>query len=324
MKKLLLIEDHQEIRENTAEILELAGYEVYTAENGKIGVELARTCNPDVVICDLMMPVLDGYGVLHLLQRDQNLKNVPFIFLTAKADRADQRRAMESGADDFVSKPFTEMELLTAIETRLAKASQNQTPGAHARLGGQKERKAWAEKLFEIPEAKRFSLKKRCNIFQEGNLAQQVVLVEKGIVKTFNTNSFGKVLITDLYFKNELVGLPDVLVNQTFNISAETVTDAEIAVVSQHDFQEYLNNQPKEAEALSAFLAVDLIQKQKQLLDMAYTPMRDRVENLTADLETRLKQNDFKEGLHVFTREELAHMAGTATESLIRVLTGKQ
>ena len=324
MKKILLIEDHPEIRENTAEILQLAGYEVSSAENGKIGIEMARANQPDLIICDIMMPILDGFGVLHVLQRDRNLQHVPFIFLTAKSDRADQRKAMELGADDFVTKPFTEMELLSAIEIRISKATSLVASHGQARLGGEKERMAWSQKLFSTPRTKRFSVKKKNTIFQEGNLAQQLVLVEKGIVKSFSTNSFGKILISDLYLKNEMVGIADVLLNQAFSTSAEAVSDCELAVISQHDFQEYLDQHPKEAEMISTFLAFDLIQKQKQLLDMAYTPMRERVENLIHHLEMRLENNHAPEINHCFTREELAQMAGTATESLIRVLAGKQ
>jgi DNA-binding response OmpR family regulator len=122
MKKILLIEDHKEIRENTAEILELAGYEVFASENGKIGVEIARENPPDLVVCDIMMPVLDGFGVLHLFRRDDFLSQIPFIFMTAKAERADQRKAMELGADDYLTKPFTELELLAAVEARFQKS----------------------------------------------------------------------------------------------------------------------------------------------------------------------------------------------------------
>ena len=87
MLRVLLIEDNDEIRENTAEILELANYKVDTAPNGKIGVEKALENAPDLIICDVMMPVLDGYGVLHLIQKNENLKTIPFIFLTAKSEK---------------------------------------------------------------------------------------------------------------------------------------------------------------------------------------------------------------------------------------------
>src|SRR6185369_7384575 len=97
MKNILLIEDNQDVRENIAEILELANYEVTQAENGKIGVELAQTKKPDLIICDIMMPVLDGYGVIHLLSKSQETASIPFIFLTAKSERGDFRKGMEMG-----------------------------------------------------------------------------------------------------------------------------------------------------------------------------------------------------------------------------------
>ncbi|HTH32036.1 MAG TPA: response regulator, partial [Lacibacter sp.] len=122
MKKILLIEDNDDIRENTAEILELANYKVVTAANGKLGIETALSEQPDLIVCDIMMPVLDGYGVLHALHKNESVKNIPFIFLTAKTERSDLRRGMELGADDYITKPFSGTELLNAIEGRLKKA----------------------------------------------------------------------------------------------------------------------------------------------------------------------------------------------------------
>src|SRR6187402_1754729 len=122
MRRLLVIDDHEDIRENTAEILSLAGYETFTAENGKRGVEVAIREKPDLVICDIMMPELDGYGVLHLLRKNPLTQTIPFIFLTAKTERSDFRKGMELGADDYITKPFDDNELLSAVEVRLRKS----------------------------------------------------------------------------------------------------------------------------------------------------------------------------------------------------------
>src|ERR1043165_763700 len=121
-KRILVIDDNNDLRENTAEILDLAGYETLTAENGKRGVEIATKEKPDMIVCDIMMPELDGYGVLHLLRKNADTQNIPFIFLTAKTERSDFRKGMEMGADDYVTKPFEDIELLNAIEVRLKKA----------------------------------------------------------------------------------------------------------------------------------------------------------------------------------------------------------
>src|SRR4051794_20064495 len=121
-KTILVIDDNKDIRENTAEILELAGYKAITAENGKQGVELAVKEKPSVIVCDIMMPELDGYGVLHLLRKNQQTQYIPFIFLTAKTERGDFRKGMEMGADDYITKPFEDIELLNAVEVRLKKS----------------------------------------------------------------------------------------------------------------------------------------------------------------------------------------------------------
>src|ERR1035438_8264745 len=121
MKTILLIEDNNEMRENIAEILELSNFNVLSAKNGKIGVEIANKQKPDLIICDIMMPELDGYGVLHILGKNPDTMTIPFIFLTAKAEKSDFRKGMNLGADDYITKPFSDIELLDAIEMRLKK-----------------------------------------------------------------------------------------------------------------------------------------------------------------------------------------------------------
>ena len=124
MKKILIIEDNDDIRENLAEILELAGYEAHTAENGKKGVEKAEQIVPDLILCDVMMPVLDGYGVLSIVNKKPVLADIPFVFLTAKAEKTDFRYGMNLGADDYITKPFETNELLSVIEMRLVKSDK--------------------------------------------------------------------------------------------------------------------------------------------------------------------------------------------------------
>ena len=121
MKKILLIEDNKDIRDNTSEILELSSYKVIIADDGKNGVEKAIKYAPDLIICDIMLPMLDGYGVIHAIQRNDAIKNIPFIFLTAKTEREDFRKGMDLGADDYITKPFEATELLRAVDSRLKK-----------------------------------------------------------------------------------------------------------------------------------------------------------------------------------------------------------
>lgn len=121
MKKVLVIEDEESIRENILDLLDAEDFEAKGAENGLVGVQLARQFCPDMILCDVMMPELDGYGVLTTLRKDPATATIPFIFLTAKADRADLRQGMSLGADDYVTKPCTPAELLSAIGIRLEK-----------------------------------------------------------------------------------------------------------------------------------------------------------------------------------------------------------
>ena len=121
MKKILIIEDDRVIRENILEIVEAENFKAIGAENGSLGLRLAKQNVPDLIICDVMMPELDGYGVLKELRKDPVTAAIPFIFLTALADRADTRKGMEMGADDYLTKPCTPQELLNAIATRLQK-----------------------------------------------------------------------------------------------------------------------------------------------------------------------------------------------------------
>jgi DNA-binding NarL/FixJ family response regulator len=119
MKKILVIEDEPEMRRNIATLLRYRDYEAIEAENGRKGVELARRVKPDLILCDVMMPELDGYGVLQALQQDTSLALVPFIFLTAKGEKEDLRSGMNLGADDYLTKPVANNDLVNAIEARL-------------------------------------------------------------------------------------------------------------------------------------------------------------------------------------------------------------
>jgi two-component system alkaline phosphatase synthesis response regulator PhoP len=121
MTKILVIEDEKGVQDNVIDILELEGFKVIAADNGLLGVLMARAEQPNLIICDIMMPELDGYGVLEQLRQDPTTATIPFIFLTAKAEVVDLRQGMESGADDYLTKPFTPLELRKAVAVRLQK-----------------------------------------------------------------------------------------------------------------------------------------------------------------------------------------------------------
>lgn len=127
-KKILVIEDEPEMRRNLATILRMEDFHPLTAENGRVGLESARANKPDVILCDVMMPELDGYGVIAALRADPETVAVPFIFLTAKGEKPDIRAGMNLGADDYLTKPVPKADLLAAIRSRLERAAQQSIP----------------------------------------------------------------------------------------------------------------------------------------------------------------------------------------------------
>jgi len=130
MTRILIVEDQREMRENLATILEMEGYAVLRAADGSDGLDLARRERPDLILCDVMMPELDGYGVLRALRADPATADIPFIFLTAKGDKREQRAGMNLGADDYLTKPVTVSDLLNAVVARMARAAQRTTEPA--------------------------------------------------------------------------------------------------------------------------------------------------------------------------------------------------
>src|SRR6218665_2935500 len=214
MKTILIIEDNPEVRENTAEILELAGYQVVQAANGKAGVELAQRSRPDLIICDIMMPVLDGYGVIHLLNKHPETASIPFIFLTAKSERMDFRKGMEMGADDYISKPFDDIELLNAIESRLKKSEALRAAFSKNVEGLNR----FFDEARKSDDLKKLSLdrriksyKKKETIFSEGSDPIYLYFLSKGRVKLLRSHEYGKELITTLYNEGDFFGYTSLL-----------------------------------------------------------------------------------------------------------------
>jgi CRP-like cAMP-binding protein len=323
MKHLLLIEDNNEIRENTGEILELAGYKVSTAENGKIGVEMALQARPDLIICDIMMPVLDGYGVLHLINKNPDLNGIPFIFLSAKAERGDFRKGMELGADDYISKPFNDTELLTAVESRLKKAELLKADypataeGLQHLLTDFSEKKA-LEQLSENRNINKY--KKKQVVYSEGNNPSRLFYIESGKVKTFKTNEDGKELTVGLYCEGDFLGYTALLEQEVYKETAEAIEDAELSIIPREEFDNLINTNPEVARKFIRLLAKNVTEKESQLIGLAYNSLRKRVADALIALQTKFQ----KEGQSIFSihisREDLANIAGTATESLIRTL----
>jgi DNA-binding response OmpR family regulator len=322
MNRILLIEDNEEILDNTAEILELANYQVFTAENGKVGVEKAFAEQPDLIICDIMMPLLDGFGVLHLLQKNPATQNIPFIFLTAKTEHTDFRRGMESGADDYITKPFSGIELLNAVESRLKKANVLKEK-LNATLEEIQELTAGSgdvlKELTDINNSNYY--KKKQVIYSEGNRPVSLFYIQKGKVKTFKTNDYGKGLAIGLYSTGDFLGHIALLENSNYHETAVALEETELSIIPKEDFELLINKNSDVSKKFIRLLAKDISEKEEQLLGMAYNSLRKKVANALMALYKKYNTGENEVFPIDLTRESLASIAGTATESLIRTLS---
>ena len=325
MKKILLIEDHQELRENTAEILTLANYEVVEAENGRIGVEKAKAEKPDLIICDIMMPQLDGYGVLHMLSKNPDTSGIPFIFLTAKSEKEDFRKGMNLGADDYLVKPFDDIELLDAIEMRLKKNEilkadfQKSADG----LDDFMQEAKGMENLDKLTSGaqKKTIIKKKQYLFSQMSYPHALYFLNKGSIKGYQTNHEGREYITNLYKAGDFIGHIDLLKEQQYRESAVTMEDSEVTVIPRDDFFSLLYKNRDVASKFIKILSNNLAEKEERLLKLAYNSVRRRVSEALLLLEKQYKKENENVYVLNISREDLANLVGASTETVIRTLS---
>ncbi|AKA34222.1 response regulator [Flagellimonas lutaonensis] len=325
MKKILIIEDNTDVRENMADILELANYSIATAEDGEIGVAKARELHPDLIVCDIMMPKLDGYGVLEELNRHEDTAGTPFIFLTAKSEKTEVRKGMNLGADDYLTKPFEEHELLQAIECRIQKREflrkqvRKDIEGIHRFLEDASDylnieniSKTYHQKNYEKKEF----------LFMEGDAAHTLFFVQSGVVKTYKSTESGKELVTGLHKAGDFIGQLSLLSPDGKYLETATILeDAEIFGIPKQQFTQLIYGNKEVAQKFIGLISNNLIAVQEQLVDMAYASVRKRVAKALLTMQNKgIIKNGSDEGLDI-PREDFAGMVGTATETAIRTLT---
>ncbi|WP_452228082.1 MULTISPECIES: response regulator [unclassified Lacinutrix] len=326
MIKILLIEDNQDVRENTAEILELANYDVCTAENGKKGVAMAKLTKPDIIICDIMMPELNGYDVLEELNKDKTTASIPFIFLTAKTERIDVRKGMNLGADDYLTKPFEENELLDAVACRLKKYNFLKKEFSRDIKGiNQFFDEISTHEGMESLSADRNVVKfnKKEVLFMEGNAANTLYFIQKGAIKTHKTTESGKSLVTGLFGPGQFVGQLSLLTNKgTYRDTATVLEQTEVFEIPKTDFKTLLFGDKLISNKFITMISNDLIDLQEQLVNMAFSTVRQRLAKVLLDLSKKeILSTSKNKGIHI-SREDLASLIGTANETTIRMLTG--
>lgn len=318
MKKILIIEDNPDVRENLAEILALGGYETEVAENGKTGVEKAIEARPDLILCDIMMPELDGYGVLHILSRQPSTADIPFIFLTAKAEKEDFRRGMSLGADDYITKPFDDVALLQTIEARLHKserlrAASAQNTGSLDRFIDEARALEAIKHLSDNREVRHY--RKKDIIFREGENPRWLFYVESGKVKIYKTSEDGRELIVKIAQAGDFLGFLAMFKEDAYPESAAALDDCTVKLIPKSDFAALVFGNRDVNARFIKMLANHVAEREQQLIELAYNSVRKRVATALVQLY------DQSANPVSLLREDLAALAGTAKETLIRTLT---
>lgn len=324
MHTLLIIDDHDDIRENIAEILSLAGYHTLTAPNGKRGVEIAMREKPHLIVCDIMMPELDGYGVLHLLRKNTETEHIPFIFLTAKTERLDFRKGMEMGADDYITKPFDDIELLNAIEIRLKKADilhRKYSPDEKGATEMINDLRSSGLLHMQLDNYETLDLAKKTTLYAEGKRPKYLYFLKSGKIKAVRQHEDGKEYITNLYAAGDFMGYLPLLENISYEDSAEVLEEAEVIQIPKEEFLEVVYKDMAIAGRFIKLIARNVQDKEERLLSLAYSSLRKRVAKALIDIHAKFNKDKGDQTSINISREDIAHYVGTATESLIRTLS---
>ncbi|WGK64010.1 response regulator [Croceiramulus getboli] len=322
MERILIIEDDTALRENIAELLELSGYQTLTAANGTLGVDQALRHQPNLIVCDIMMPEMDGYQVLEVLSHDANTQHIPFIFLSARTEHAEIRKGMDLGADDYLTKPFEEEELLSAIRSRLAKAHLlEKMLKAPTEEGGEESelRSLHQLKNFFDDEGEIKTFKSGEAIYKEGDHSNNIFLILKGVVKTHKIEESGKELTTALFQEDDFLGFTSFFENAPYQESATAMQDVEVAAVSKKELRGILEHSNQVSLEFVELLAENLTEIKGQLLQMAYSSVRKKTAQTILQFAQVLRKKP-EDPIRI-SRNDLAHVAGIATESLIRTLS---
>ncbi|NJW52378.1 response regulator [Salinimicrobium oceani] len=324
MKKVLFIEDDTVVRENTAELLELADYEVITAANGKSGLAIAREEMPDIIICDIMMPEMDGYGVLENLASNPETQHIPFIFLSAKTEHKDIRRGMDLGADDYLTKPFEEEELISAIESRLAKMAilkklQEKGKAPAAAESSKHKINSLQDLREEVKKYEEQSFKAGETIYEEGKQSNHFFFVDKGVVKSHRMDEYGKELITSIYKEGDFFGNTSFNKSNAYTEYATAMEETRLFVVSKEEFRNILMNNSNITLELIDVMGDNITGIKEQLLEMAYGSVRKKAAKTILLFSQKIRRHPTK-SIRI-SRSDLASVAGMASETLIRTLS---
>jgi CRP-like cAMP-binding protein len=324
-KTILIIEDNKDMRDNVAEILILANYKVLTAENGKIGIEVARNGKPDLILCDIMMPELDGYGVIRALENIPEMVGIPFIFITAKTEKSDFRVGMDLGADDYLAKPFSGNDLLRIVSSRLNKHILIKKKFSRGELDYENflnDSKAFhnISSLSENNSVKK--VKDKGQVYLEGDLSKYLYFIVSGKIKLFKTNELGKQYITEVHKEGDYFGYLAFFGDGIHRDSATAIEDSEIKRVPKEDFFKLLLSNNDVSINFIKLLTNNYSGAEEKLLKLAYNSARKRVAEALLYISAKYQDsNSEADSSFVLLRENISSLSGISPESVSRNLT---
>ncbi|RFS20060.1 response regulator [Chitinophaga silvatica] len=320
MQQILLIGDIQDLQENIGELLEMNGYEVITAPNGREGISLAEAQQPDIILCEMNMKGIDGLGVLNLVRKNPDLEKVPFIFIAEKYNARLFRSAMNLGADDYLINPFSNNDLLLTVENRLRQYRREMVDMSNtSTVSGHRDMLRLVNEFIENRNT--MVLAPQEIVYKEGGVPRFLYYVLKGKVKTIKTHEDGKDLVIGLYKKGDFFGYIALLEDTPYKATAMVMEETELALIPREDAEKILENAPYMLKRFVRMLAENVTEKEQRLLGIAYNTLRKKVASALIHLQNKYQQPGTQQFTIKISRDELAAVAGTATESLIRTLS---
>ena len=270
------------------------------------------------------MPELNGYGVLQILSKEHDTKHIPFIFLSAKTEHKDIRKGMDLGADDYITKPFDESELFSAIESRLARVAiikENMEKAGKEEIDFTDNQLKTLNQLknFFVENVEEFSFIPGEIIYHEGDNSNFVYLVNEGIVKTFKIDEQGKELVTGLHKENDFFGFTSFANNIAYQESAAAIENVKVLRLLKSEFKNILQKNHEVTFELIDYITDNVSEIKDQLLQMAYSSVRKKTANTILQFSEKMKKSNHDNPK--ISRTDLAGIAGIATETFIRTLS---
>lgn len=319
MKKVLIIDDHCDIRTACTEILELSNYHVLNANNAETGIEMAVKQQPDVILCCIEMTGMDGFKVLQLIKKRKETFAIPFVFITARTAHADFRHAMEMGADDYLVMPFDSINLLHTIEIRIKKHHrQSQYYNAIAQNLKKLPIGIFIKEISKLIEGHKIKyIRKKQILYFEGDIPKGIYLVVEGVLKSTKLAEDGRQFTTSLHHPDEFIGLDSIFIDEPLKETAEAVEDSVVHLLPKAAILVLLDKYPEIGIQFIKILSDNIRDKGEQLVEFAYCSVRTRL----AQVLLRLSRKTQNTNQLYLSRAELATLAGISIETVSRTLS---